>query len=168
MDYLYFPLNSSLSQPLNKVLDIFDLHKNTINSLNDDNENRRNSDAVLRVLTPDLESAGYIVEKSKKSHDKIAFVYSDDVVLLKFEADAFHQQHKIAIEVEAGRAWDNKQFLKDILEACLIDDIEYMVVAVRMLYRGRNDFDKVSSWLRAIYSSNKIKLSFKGLLLIGY
>jgi len=168
MDYLYFPLNSSLSQPLNKVLDIFDLHKNTINSFNDDNENRRNSDAVLRVLTPDLESAGYIVEKSKKSHDKIAFVYSDDLVLLKFEADAFNQQHKIAIEVEAGRAWDNKQFLKDIFEACLIDDIEYMVVAVRMLYRGRNDFDRVSSWLRAIYSSNKIKLSFKGLLLIGY
>jgi len=168
MDHIFFPLDATPTESLNNVLNIFEHHKNTINSHYDDNEKRRNSDAVLKVLTPELESAGYLVEKSKKSDDKIAFVYSDDSVVLTFEADAFHQQHKIAIEVEAGRAWDNKQFLKDIFEACLIDEIEYMVVAVRMLYRGRNDFDKVSSWLKAIYSSNKITLSFKGLLLIGY
>jgi hypothetical protein len=168
MEYIYFPLNESIPENFNNLIEIFSSNHKIINSINDDNENRRNSDAVLKVLAPQLESVGYLVEKSKKSDDKIAFVYKDDTVSLTFEADAFHKEHKIAIEVEAGRAWDNKQFLKDIFEACLIDDIEYMVVAVRLLYRGRNDFDKVSSWLRAIYSSKKITLSFKGLLLIGY
>ena len=168
MNHIYFPTQSKIPANLQELIQIFDKHKNLIDSSNDDDESRRNSDTVLKVLSNDLENVGYLVEKSKKRKDKISFKFEMDDINLTFEADGYHSGHKIAIEVEAGRAWDNKQFLKDIFEASLIDEIEYMVVAVRMRYRGRNDFLKISSWLKAIYKSNKIKMDFKGLLLIGY
>ena len=168
MNHIYFPNQSKIPSTLKKLLKIFEKYKDLIDSSNDDDETRRNSDAVLGILSDDLEKAGYLVERSKKREDKISFKFKVDEIDLTFEADGFHASHKIAIEVEAGRAWDNKQFLKDIFEASLIDEIEYMVVAVRMKYRGRNDFLKISNWLKAIYASNKIKMNFRGLLLIGY
>ena len=46
-----------------------------------------------------------------------------------FDADAYHEDEKIVIEIEAGRAWSNHQFLKDVLQACLMPDVEYLVLA---------------------------------------
>ena len=47
-------------------------------------------------------------------------------------------------------------------------DVDYLVLAVSNLYLGSNDFEKICVWLETIYATNRIKLSLKGILLVGY
>ena len=70
--------------------------------------------------------------------------------------------------MEAGRATENNQFLKDIFEACMMFDVEYLVLAVRNEYRTHKDFDKIYQFLETLYISNRLHLPLKGVLLIGY
>jgi hypothetical protein len=39
------------------------------------------------------------------------------------------------IEVEAGRAVDNNQFLKDIFQACMMFAVDYLILGVKNYYR---------------------------------
>lgn len=50
-------------------------------------------------------------------------------------ADAYNENLGIVIEVETGRAADNNQFLKDLFQACMMDVVSYLVIAVRNYYR---------------------------------
>lgn len=169
MEFKYFSKKNVSPKILDQVSKIFEAKFDLISSFNDDNnEERRKSDDVLKILQTDLENVGFRVEKSKKRKDKIIFNHQFNDESIIFEVDAYHPMYKVAIEVEAGRAWDNKQFLKDIFEAAIIKDIHFLVVAVRLNYRGRNDFEKIYRWLYPMYKSDAISLNFKGLLLIGY
>ena len=58
--------------------------------------------------------------------------------------------------------------LKDIFEACMMFDVEYLVLAVRNVYRSHADFEIIHTFLETMYISNRIKLPLKGILLIGY
>lgn len=85
-----------------------------------------------------------------------------------FNADALKNDGKIVIEVEAGRATENNQFLKDLFQSCMMFNVEYLVLAVRNEYRGHKDFEIVYTFLETLYISNRIQLPLKGVLLIGY
>lgn len=108
---------------------------------------------------------------SKKDEDKIKVpvLYGKNGKLEKsFDADAYSQELKTVIEVEAGRAFTNYQFLKDLFEACVMTDVEYCVIAVRRIYRNSDDFNKVITFMDTLYSSTKFSLPLKGVLIIGY
>lgn len=88
-----------------------------------------------------------------------------------FNADALSKDGKIVMEIEAGRAIANNQFLKDIFEASCMFNVEYLVLAVRNIYQplhNSKDFELVYTFLETLYISNRIKLPMKGILLIGY
>ena len=85
-----------------------------------------------------------------------------------FEPDGWHEENKIVLEIERGRAYANNQFLKDIFEASVMVNIDYLVLAVSNLYKDSKDYEKIVSWLETLYATNRIKLSLKGILLIGY
>ncbi|MCL2879372.1 MAG: hypothetical protein FWF29_03925, partial [Treponema sp.] len=107
----------------------------------------------------------------KKRNDKIRIPVLfglDNKIDKEFNADALSHDGKIVIEVEAGRAVDNNQFLKDIFQACMMFSVEYLVIAVRKEYRGNKDFDSVYTFLETLYISNRMHLPLKGILLIGY
>jgi hypothetical protein len=78
--------------------------------------------------------------------------------------------------VEAGRAVKNNQFLKDIFQACMMFEVEYLVIAVLNEYHfnmsGRDtiskDYQEIKIFLETLYISNRLKLPLKGILLIGY
>ena len=72
------------------------------------------------------------------------------------------------MKIEAGRAVVNYQFLKDIFQACVMHDIEQLVIAVRNDYRGHDDFETVINFLDTLYTSNRLNLPLKGILIIGY
>ena len=80
----------------------------------------------------------------------------------------FNADGRIVIEVEAGRAVVNNQFLKDVFQACMMFGVEYLVLAVREVYRNNHDFEKVYTFLETLYISGRINLPLKGILLIGY
>lgn len=129
------------------------------------------SDEVLALVRPYLEKSGFQVEQSKTKEGKInvpVLFKTNNEIDKSFYADAISHDGKIVIEVEAGRATENHQFLKDIFEASMMFDVEYLVLAVRNTYRSHKDFERIFVFLETMYISNRIKLPLKGILLIGY
>ena len=167
IQYQFFPKSSGVPNSLLKVVDIFKQKENQITSL----KYQLPSNDVLGIISEDIEKLGYRVEKSKRAEDKIQVpvLFGRNGLLEKyFEADGYNQLGQTVIEVEAGRAVTNYQFLKDIFQACVMHDVLYLVVAVRNIYRNQKDFDMVISFLDTLYASNRMILPLKGILIIGY
>ena len=131
----------------------------------------QHSDTVMALLRPGLEKIGFRVEKGKSAEDKIVVpvLFGRKGKVLKcFNADAHSASKGWVLEVEAGRAVDNNQFLKDIFQACMMHDVLHLAVAVRNTYRNSDDFAKVESFLETLYVSGRLQLPLKGILLVGY
>ena len=167
MKWTYFPKNKRITDNMMQVVGAFQENDAAICS----DTHTLVSDEVLQAVSESLENIGYTVEKSKKDIDKIKIpvLYGEcGKPSLNFEADAFNTDTKIVIEVEAGRAVTNYQFLKDFFEACCMDSAEYLCIAVRMQYKASADYKKVCDFFEAMYASNRFQVPLKGILVIGY
>ena len=165
--FQFFPRSHGITTEIKNVVECFQKVESEISS---DNFKLTSND-VLEILKPHLEPLKYYVEtgksKSEKIHVPVLFGYNNNIDK-SFNADALSEDGKIVIEVEAGRAVDNNQFLKDIFQACMMFKVEYLIIAVRNDYRGSDDFMKVYTFLETLYISSRIHLPLKGILLIGY
>ncbi|MHB1119900.1 MAG: hypothetical protein ACYC11_07540, partial [Bellilinea sp.] len=85
-----------------------------------------------------------------------------------FDADGYHQAECFVIEVEAGRAVSNYQFLKDLFQACMMNEVKYLAIAVRNIYRSSRDYEKLQTFFETLYASQRLELPLKGILIIGY
>lgn len=131
----------------------------------------QHSDAVMARLRPALEKLGFRVEKGKSGEDKIVVpvLFGRKGKVLKcFNADAYSPSSGWVLEIEAGRAVDNNQFLKDIFQASMMHDVLHLAIAVRNKYRNSDDFAKIENFLETLYVSGRLQLPLKGILLIGY
>ena len=167
IQYQFFPRSQGIVGDIRRVIESFKAVEVEIDSASKE----LNSNAVLAKVRPFLEKNGYTVETGKGKNDKIdvpVLFGKNNNVDKSFFADALSNDGRIVIEVEAGRATENNQFLKDIFEASMMFDVEYLVLAVRNVYRTHADFDIVHTFLETMYISNRIKLPLKGILLIGY
>jgi hypothetical protein len=165
--FQFFPRSQGITSPIRDVIECFVTAEKDISSA----EHELSSNDVLAVLRPHFEALGYHVESGKTADQKIGVPVLfglNNQIDKYFNADAVSGDGKIVIEVEAGRAVANNQFLKDIFQACMMFEVEYLVIAVRSLYRGSDDFVKIHTFLETLYISNRIKLPLKGILLIGY
>lgn len=129
------------------------------------------SNDVLAMLCPELQLLGFQVETGKKASEKIrvpVLFGRNGTVEKYFEADAWHREQKVVVEVEAGRGYLNNQFLKDLFQACMMHDVDYCVIAIRNRYIETNDFENVASFFDTLYTSNRLKLPLKGVLIVGY
>lgn len=162
-----FPRAIAADPILMKVVSCFQNHYDEICSPSHTLE----SNAVLKKVAPDLIKAGYQVEEGKKSDEKIKvpvlFSLNNHVDKF-FDADAVNFDERVVIEVEAGRACDNNQYLKDIFQASMMYGIDYLVIAVRNVYKRKHDFEKVYTSLETLYINGRLQLPLKGILLIGY
>lgn len=168
IEWQLFPKSLTCPTHLKEVIDVF---SSKIDSIDSTSHKKLESNAVLAFLADGLTSIGYDVEKSKKAEDKIEIpvLFGKNGKLEKsFDADAYSRELKTVIEVEAGRAVVNYQFLKDLFEACVMTDVDYCVIAVRRIYRKAEDFAKVATFMDTLYSSNRLSLPLKGVLIIGY
>ena len=168
IEWQLFPKNLSCPDHLKKVVDVF---VDQLNNIDSTSHKKLESNAVLAFLADGFTSIGYDVEKSKKAEDKIEVpvLFGKNGKLEKsFDADAYSKELKTVIEVEAGRAVVNYQFLKDLFEACVMTDVDYCVIAVRRIYRKTEDFNKVVTFMDTLYSSTRFVLPLKGVLIVGY
>ena len=165
--FQFFPRSRGIDNRIKSIIDCFEKHSNSIASP----ENNLSSNEVLEVLRSDLQSIGFEVEQGKAKDEKITVPVLfglDNGIDKYFNADALSKDGKIVIEVEAGRAVDNNQFLKDIFQACMMYEVEYLFLAVRNDYRGGDDFSKIYTFLETLYISSRLHLPLKGILLLGY
>jgi len=167
MKYQFFPRSNGIEPEIQTVVDCFFKVEKKITS----EHNTLKSDNVLSLLSTPLMDLGYVVETSKRKKDKIGVPVlfgNNNSIDKEFNADALSKDGKIVIEIEAGRATENNQFLKDIFQACMMFGVDYLILAVRNDYRGHDDFDRIFTFLETLYISNRLHLPLKGILLIGY
>lgn len=165
--YQFFPRSRGVTQEIQDIINSFKAIENQIDS----ETSELKSNEVLQIVRPYLEQLQYTVETGKGANEKIdvpVLFGQDNKIDKSFYADALSADGRIVVEVEAGRATENNQFLKDLFEACMMFDVEYLVLAVRNVYRTHYDFDRVYSFLETLYISNRLHLPLKGILLIGY
>lgn len=166
-NWQFYPRSVNVTQDLNGVIEVFQRKCNLIDSRN----HSMNSNEVLELVREDLESIGFKVERSRAREDKIVVpvLFGRNGAIEKyFEADGYNEKTQTVIEVEAGRAYSNHQFLKDLFQASVMSDVEYLVIAVRNTYRGSNDFDKITAFMDTLYASTRLSIPLRGVLIIGY
>ena len=167
IQWQYFPKSNKIPNHLLHVVGIFEDANDLISS----DKNNLQSNEVLNLVAEGLENLEYSVERGKKKSDKInvPVLFGKNGKLEKyFDADALNAANKTVVEIEAGRGVTNYQFLKDLFQACMMQEIDYLVIAVRNIYRTQKDFDTVTLFFDSLYASNRLLLPLKGILIIGY
>ena len=174
ISYQFFPRSHSLPKEMADIVACF----NVVAAKKTSSEQFQ-SNHMLSLVRPYLEKCGYKVETGKAKEEKIVVpvLFGENNKIDKsFFADALSVDGRIVVEVEAGRAVFNNQFLKDIFQACMMSDVEYLVMAVLKEYWFNNkgkkcvhkDYSEVKTFLETLYVSNRIQLPLRGILLIGY
>ena len=167
VNWVFFPRSAAPPPVAHKLLEAF---KECLPSFASDKHSLE-SNAVLACMAPSLAAIGFQVEAGKKKAGKVSVpvLFGRNGKIEKaFEADAYHRDAQFVLEVEAGRGVVNNQFLKDLFQACMMQGVDYLGIAVRNSYRGADDFDKVYRFFDTLYTSDRLRLPLKGLLLIGY
>ena len=167
LKYQLFPRSFGITPEVISVINCFESHYDKIKSP----ANVLNSDSVLKIIRPSLETINFRVEISKSQIDKIKVpvLFSLNNKIDKFfDADAVSADGKIVLEVEAGRAYVNNQFLKDVFQACMMPSVDYLILAVRNDYRGNDDFSKIFQFFETLFINGRLQLPLKGIVLIGY
>ena len=167
IQWQFFPKNTQAPELLQEVVKCFIAVESEIDS----DLQTHKSDVVLSIVSPHLQNLGFQVEVGKKRSDKIrvpVLFGLNGKPKVSFDADAYHVTEKTVIEVEAGRAYMNYQFLKDLFEACMMFDVEYLVIVVRRKYLKVKDFDKIVNFFDTLYTSDRMELPLRGILVIGY
>lgn len=175
INYQFFPRSHGVTPEIKAIINCF---KKIEPELVDVSVHRTSND-VLALVRPYLENIGFSVETGKGKEEKIdvpVLFGENNEVDKSFFADALSADGKIVIEVEAGRAVRNNQFLKDIFQACMMFEVEHLVIAVLNEYKFNSggkvavskDYQEIKTFLETLYVSNRLRLPLKGILLIGY
>ncbi|MGI8594136.1 MAG: hypothetical protein ACR2ML_07205 [Solirubrobacteraceae bacterium] len=134
-----------------------------------------NSDAVLAAVRPALIAVGFDVEASKAKADKITrpvLFGENGSVLVQYDVDAYHPDHHVVLEVEAGRGAASNADYRDLVRASLMVDVSYLVLAMMLTYKGGGQtvrsYEVARSRIDAIFASERLALPLDGVLLVGY
>lgn len=183
INFQYYPKNNMVTNNLRNVINVFKQNYDKISSVNN---KTYKSNEVLSICKEGLKNIGYRVESKEDGIIQVPVLFGRNNTLEKsFRADAYNEDEKTVIEVEAGRGVMNNQFLKDLFQACMMQDVDYLVIALRNEYRINNirttksgdevvkvktnyDFEEVCKFFDALYSTERLKLPLKGILIIGY
>lgn len=174
INFQFFPRSHGVTKEIRDIIECF----KQVDANKDESVHLKSND-MLALLRPGLESLGFRVETGKAKNEQIyvpVLFSENDEIDKYFAADALSADHKFVIEVEAGRAVRNNQFLKDVFQACMMYEVEYLVIAVLNEYKFNSngsqivayDYKEVRTFLETLYISNRLQLPLKGILLIGY
>ncbi len=171
INWMFFPKSATPHLLCSQVVTVFQQHDKAITS----DKQTLDSNSVLLQIATDLAAFGFSVESGKKKHEKVSVPVLfglNGKVEKSFHVDAWHKQERFVLEVEAGRATINYQFLKDLFEACMMREIDYFCVTVRNVYEAANiknrDFDHVVTFFDTLYASRRLQLPLKGIMVLGY
>lgn len=132
-NWIFYPQSTKAPGFLREVVGVFE----AVEAELVERSQELKSEQVLALLRPRLEELGFIVESGKRAAEKIrvpVLFGRNGAVSKSFDADAWHREARVVVEVEAGRGYLNNQFLKDLFQACMMHDVDYCVIAVRNVY----------------------------------
>jgi hypothetical protein len=175
--WTYYPRNARPADWVSPLIETITAAESTIGTVT--RKTGLTSDGVLQALAPNLQTVGYRVETGKTAKGKIrrpVLFGENGRPEVSYEIDAFHEEHGVVVEVEAGRGARGNASYRDIIRASLILDARYFVLLLPVAYRhlsgGREiavqAYREARDQLNAIYASQRLRLPFDGVLLVGY
>lgn len=168
--YAYFSQEEEMPSFLSDLINVFIKNESLISSSHPQSKNSLTSDEVLGLLREDLINLGYEVERDRSKDGRV--IIPNVNLNREFFVDAWNNNFKVVLEVEAGRAYANNQFLKDLFESCIIPQVEYLVIAVKNVYSIKqyksHDFKRISDFMTCLHESERKFIPLKGILIIGY
>ena len=158
------------------LIGVFTKHHGEIGTL--DRDKGVTSNAILNRLAPDLVALGFKVEMSKAEEGKIkrpVFFGEGGRPDLRYEIDSYHAGWRCGLEVEAGRAWLGNAIYRDLIQAMVMVDLDWLALAVPLGYRRNSlgqrvtsrDYDNTCAVAHTLYSHDRVHMPFQ-LLVIGY
>lgn len=133
------------------------------------------SDMALAVIRPALVALGYEIEASKTASGKIrrpVLFGENGGARVAYEVDGFHPELKIVLEIEAGRGAAGNADYRDLIRTSLIVEADFLILGMMLEYRSGNtairSYERTRDQIDAIYASERLKLPFTGILLVGY
>jgi hypothetical protein len=172
--WFYYPRSLACPDGVEAVARVFEKHHAEISSHGKSKAVALNSNAVLAAVAASLTTdAGFTVELGKTAKSKIGVPVLYGLrghPTKSYDVDGWNPELRAVLEVEAGQAVANFKFLKDLFEACVMDGVDYLILAVQNWYYSakRDDFATVATWLDVAYASGRFTLPLQGVLLIGY
>lgn len=170
--YFSYPRTEPPPDFADRLAGVFEGHEPEIGT--EGLEDGLKSNEVLEVLRPDLGDLGFDVETGKSAGDKIhrpVLFGENGEPDLHYYVDAYHEDWRCGLEVEAGRAWKGNAVYRDIVQALVMVEVDTLALAVPNVYKfsaGRNPaFDKTKSVVDTLYSTHRFEPPYR-LLLIGY
>ena len=136
------------------------------------------SDDVLAVLAKDLSGLGFSVEAGKSSGHKISrpvFYGENGEPSLRYEIDAYQPGWHCGLEVEAGRGILGNAIFRDLFQAMVMVDVDYLCVAIPNTYKYKSKgrlltshyYKKAIDIAGALYGHRRVAMPY-GLAVIGY
>lgn len=136
------------------------------------------SDAALAIVRPGLERLGFRVEGGDEEPTIYRPVHFGEQGKAdrQFHIDSYHAEWKVGLEVEAGRSIRGNAIYRDLIQASLIVDLDYFVLAIPQRYRFKTKtkeqqdrpYEFGLTVMDSIYSSGRLRLPMKGILLVGF
>jgi hypothetical protein len=160
----------------NELVSVFQAHEPLIATLS--LTKGLTSDSVLGVLRDDLIKIGFEVEGGKRQNQIIerpVFYGENGVATVRYQIDAYHRGWKCGLEIEAGRAWMGNAVYRDLIQASIMVNVDYLVLAVPQAYKYlvgnqpkvSKDYDNTRSLAAALYGHTRFRLPYH-LIVLGY
>lgn len=144
-------------------------------------QNQKKSNQVLAAVAEELRELGFIVEtqpaigsEKRKKKVKVPVLFGENGKASKtFEVDAWNDQTRMVLEVEAGTAVDARKLYQDLFEAAVIPGVEALAVAVMNAYKPPRRVTPFDDYARAkrildTVDASAFDFPFASLVLIGY
>ncbi len=175
--FSYYPRNVAAPEWVDPLVDVFRTCRSQIDTVL--LSKGISSDEVLEHLRSGLVTLGFEVERGKRDDEKVRrpVLFGDEAMpRVTYDVDGFHDALGIAVEVEAGRGAANNADYRDIVRSSLILDCRFLTLAIPLAYKFTSTgkptsiaaYSNTRNQLDAIYASQRLRLPFEGILLIGY
>lgn len=171
-----FPRTIPPPEFVRSVVDVFAAHESQIATA--ERKTELKSDRVLAILHDGLVELGFDVEAGKRQSQKInrpVFFGENGAPRLQYEIDAYHPEWRCGLEIEAGRAWKGNAIYRDMIQALIMVQVDFLILAVANKYRykmnGRAvaspDYENTVSVADAVFGHTRFTFPYN-LAVIGY
>lgn len=116
--------------------------------LRDHNEGIKR-EVVVDVLSPRWHGAGVVAAEG-------------------MHADGVHRRERLAVRVEAGRAWTNNDGLLAVLETAMDPDVSTLLLVVPVTYKGSACMSRIVEQVRRVLSGHGVSVDLVGVGVLGY
>lgn len=166
INWQLFPRYSAIPDHLMTVVDIFKQKSASV-----DSENAEMSrEEVLNLLSDDLEVAGYKLERvRRKERVMVPVLFGRNGEMERaFNADGIHRIFRTVLEIEAEKTVSCNLYLQALMQASMMSDVDYLILAVRNNSNGQQEFEIVADFVDLLYANGRFHLPLKNVLIIGY